>query len=104
MSNHIHQPNVYWRLDEPTIMQLLRHEGWDPVPVNDPAGHVYPPHIHPETKLIAVIHGSIEVKVGDDLYRCMAGDKLVVPGGQEHMAVVGPEGCTFLWSEQLRER
>jgi hypothetical protein len=31
------------------------------------------------------------------------GDRLIVPGQQEHAALVGPEGCTFLWSEHIRE-
>ena len=27
MNGHIHQPGVFWRLDEPTILQLLKSEG-----------------------------------------------------------------------------
>ena len=102
MNGHIHQPGVFWRLDEPTILQLQKSEGWNPVPVTDPAGHVYPIHQHPADKLIAILHGGMEVKIGQETYRCLAGDKLVVPGGAEHAAVTGPDGCTYFWSEQVR--
>ena len=96
-----HQPGLFWRLDQPTIERVLVHEGWQPALVNDPPGQVYPIHQHPTTKLIAVVHGSMEVKVGVSTYRCLPGDKLVIPGYQEHAALVGPEGCSFFWSEAM---
>lgn len=98
----LHESGVFWRLDESTIKQLLRLEGWTPTAVDDPPGHVYPPHSHDAVKMIAIIHGGIEVRVGHETYRCLSGDKLVVPAGVEHAAVVGPSGCRFLWSEQIR--
>lgn len=100
MQTATYEPGVFWRLDETTILRLLRDEGWAPVPIDDPAGHVYPLHRHPEAKLIAVIHGGMEVRIGHETYRCLAGDKLVIPGDTEHAAVVGPDGCTFFWSER----
>jgi hypothetical protein len=45
----------------------------------------------------------MDVRVSGETYRCTAGDKLVVPGSTEHAALVGPEGRTFYWSEQVRD-
>ena len=43
----------------------------------------------------------MEVRVGDETFQCKAGDKVIVDGNVKHSAVVGPEGCTFFWSEKL---
>lgn len=101
MSERVHEPGVYWRLDEPTILRLLQSEGWDPVLVRDEPGHVYPPHRHEAAKALAILHGGMEVKVDGTLYRLVAGDRLCIRSGQEHMAVVGPDGCLFFWSERV---
>jgi mannose-6-phosphate isomerase-like protein (cupin superfamily) len=103
ISESRYEPEIYARMDETAVRADLERDGWDPRLFTDPSGTVYPPHRHAETKLLAFIRGSMEVRVGDQIYRCLAGDKLVIPGGTKHAAVAGPEGCTFFWSEQLRE-
>jgi mannose-6-phosphate isomerase-like protein (cupin superfamily) len=102
MSTLQYEPGVFWRLDEPTIRQLLVLEGWKPEPVTDPPGQVYPIHHHVAPKMIALLHGGMEVHAGSETVRCLSGDKLVIPSGQEHAAVVGPDGCSFFWSDQHR--
>jgi len=104
MSDPIYEPGVYKRFNSQTVLRLLWDEGWTPVPITDKPGAVYPLHRHAETKLLAFLAGSMEVHTGGKTYHCQAGDKLVIPGHAKHSAVVGPQGCTFYWSEQLRER
>jgi hypothetical protein len=97
-----YEPQLFANLDADGVRDRLRSEGWDPVPIQDRPGYVYPPHSHAETKVLAFLAGSMEVRVGAYTYRCLPGDRVVIPGGVEHAALVGPEGCTFFWSEQLR--
>jgi mannose-6-phosphate isomerase-like protein (cupin superfamily) len=85
------------------LLAELRADGWDPIPIADPPGFRYPPHRHAATKLLAVLTGSMTVETGGRSHALRPGDRLIVPSQQEHEALVGPEGCTFLWSEQIRE-
>lgn len=94
------QAGVY-ELDRKAIVEEVRKEGFDPIYINDPPGHLYPLHSHPETKLLVFLRGEMKVKVKDEIYECRPGDKLIIPGNTEHPAKVGPEGCAFLWSEKL---
>jgi quercetin dioxygenase-like cupin family protein len=97
----MYQASFYKSIDKARIAQEVCSEGFDPVYITDPPGRVYPPHRHPETKLLVFLQGSMEVKVKDQKFECKPGDKLVIPGNVEHTAVVGPKGCVFFWSEKL---
>jgi quercetin dioxygenase-like cupin family protein len=97
-----YEPGAYADLDRTRTLAAVRADGWEPAVFADPPGAVYPPHRHPETKLLAFLAGSMDVRVAGCAYRCGPGDKLVIPGGVEHAALVGPDGCTFVWSEQVR--
>lgn len=96
------EPQAYGNTDESVIGERMRQEGWSPLLIADPPGAVYPPHRHAETKLLVFLRGSMEVHAGGTTYHCVAGDKLIIPGSLEHAALVGPDGYTFFWSEQLR--
>ncbi len=98
-----YEPQAFTNLDEVSVHATVEREGWAPLLIHDPPGTVYPPHHHPEAKLLVFLRGSMEVKVGGAVYRCLPGDKLIIPGGIEHAALVGPNGCVFFWSEQRRE-
>ena len=96
-----YQPETYKALDQEKIASSIRQDGFNPVSISDPAGYVYPPHRHPETKLLVFLKGSMKVYVQGREFNCSAGDRLMIPGNMEHSAVVGPEGCNFFWSEKL---
>ncbi len=101
MGRVTYEPRAFAGLDRAEVLARVRAEGWEPAAFTDPPGALYPWHRHPEAKLLAFLTGSMEVRVEGQTYRCQAGDKLIIPGNAEHAAVVGPEGCTFFWSEQL---
>jgi quercetin dioxygenase-like cupin family protein len=98
-----YDPQAFTSVDAASVHAAVEREGWAPLLIHDPPGAVYPPHQHPEAKLLVFLRGSMEVKVGGAVYRCLPGDKLIIPGGVEHAALVGPDGCIFFWSEQRRE-
>ena len=97
----MYESKFYKTIDRARITEEIRKEGFDPLPINDPPGHVYPSHRHATTKLLVFLKGSMEVEVAGQKYSCRSGDKLIIPGNVEHAALVGPEGCLFFWSEKL---
>lgn len=86
---------------EAEIEKNIEEEGFTPLKYENGPGDIYPLHQHPETKLLAFLSGSMEVKVGEETFNCEKGDKLLIPGNTPHSAVVGPTGCTFFWSEKM---
>ncbi len=93
--------DFYSGLTEEEIEDKIRDEGFTPMKFSDNPGFVYTPHTHPETKLLAFLEGSMNVKVGDESFVCQKGDKLIITGNVKHSAMVGKEGCSFFWSEKL---
>jgi hypothetical protein len=67
------------------------------------AGAVYPPHRHATAKPLVFLAGSMAVTAAGRTYHCAAGDELDIAGKVEPAAVVGTDGCTFGWSERMRE-
>lgn len=93
--------NFYKNLSEKEIFEKIKNERFDPIIITNGPGDIYPDHSHPQTKLLAILTGSMCVTVAGKHYQCEAGDKLIVPGNTQHSAKVDPVGCTFFWSEKL---
>ena len=101
MQQNIYQPGFYGELSIAEIRERILAEGFDPVQISDPAGYDYPPHHHPETKLLAFLSGGMDVLVAEQPYHCGVGDRLLIPGNVEHSAHVMTDGCVYFWSEKL---
>ena len=55
----------------------------------------YAEHEHPYAKLLYCAEGSIEFRLAEGkTIALVAGDRMVLPAGTRHSAVVGPKGCT----------
>jgi quercetin dioxygenase-like cupin family protein len=64
-------------------------------------GDTYPSHSHDYTKALVCERGSITFHLSDGTAHALrAGDRLVVPAGTTHSAVVGSEGCTCAETHQ----
>jgi len=76
----------------------LRDEGLDPSPWSNGPGDRYGTHEHGYDKVIVVERGSIAFGLPDDArsVRLEAGDRLELPAGTRHDAVVGSSGVTCL--------
>lgn len=79
-------------------------DGWDPVLIQDPPGYEYLPHQHVTSKLLVFLDGIMEVEAAGQRFTSSPGDRLEIPGSTVHSARVGAAGCTYYWSEQVRER
>lgn len=83
---------------EAELIDLFRAEGLEPYPWSNGPGDVYPVHTHPYHKVLYVVRGSITFRFpgGQPPAELKAGDRLDLPAGVEHDAVVGPEGVACL--------
>lgn len=95
------QRNFFDNLSEDKIKDSIKKEGFNPIRFSNGSGDIYHEHKHPETKLLAFLKGSMEVKVGNETFQCKPKDKIIIPGNTKHSAVIGPDGCEFFWSEKL---
>ena len=83
---------------EADLRAKLDQEGLQPYRWSNGPGDVYGAHSHPYHKLIYVLRGSIgfglpDLEVQVDL---SAGDRLALPAGIRHDALVGPQGVACL--------
>ena len=76
----------------------LRAEGLDPGRWANGPGDSYAVHDHGYDKVIVVERGSIRfaLPVTGDAHDLDAGDRLELPAGTSHAALVGPAGVTCL--------
>lgn len=97
----LHTRAHYQNQTRSEVEAAVRREGFSPLLIADPPGAAYPPHKHPETKVLAFLRGTMEVMIDGHRFECSAGDRVIIPGDLFHAAIVGPEGCDFFWSEKL---
>jgi hypothetical protein len=80
------------------LERRLRREGLDPSPWSNGPGDRYAVHEHGYDKVIAVERGSIRfgLPAAGRSIDLLTGDRLELPAGTRHEAVVGPHGVTCL--------
>jgi quercetin dioxygenase-like cupin family protein len=77
------------------IEKQLRAEAGDVHGWSNGPGDRYEQHAHAYHKLLYCTHGSIDFILDDGRTLTLRpGDRLVVPAGTRHAALVGPTGCT----------
>ncbi len=83
---------------EATIRRILQTEGLQPYRWSNGPGDVYGAHAHSYHKVIYVVSGSITFGLPNEgqQVRLGPGDRLELPPGVIHDAVVGPEGVVCL--------
>ncbi len=81
------------------LMKRLRREATGCYSWSNGPGDRYAPHSHTYEKVLYCVDGSITfVLESEDAKRIelRAGDRMVLPPGTIHSAVVGPAGCTCI--------
>jgi quercetin dioxygenase-like cupin family protein len=58
-------------------------------------GAVVPAHAHPEEEFGVVLRGTLELEAGTSVV-LGAGESFIVPGGAEHGARAGSDGCELI--------
>jgi uncharacterized protein YjlB len=80
------------------VARRLRDEGLDPAAWSNGPGDAYGAHEHGYDKVIAVERGTIRFGLPHtaELVELEIGDRLELPAGTSHDALVGPAGVTCL--------
>lgn len=79
------------------VAERLRAEGLDATAWGNAPGDRYAAHRHDYDKVVAVERGSIVFGLGGGASLGLeTGDRLELPAGTEHDALVGPSGVTCL--------
>jgi quercetin dioxygenase-like cupin family protein len=77
-------------------MDRLREEADGCYSWSNAPGDRYAEHAHPYEKLLYCVDGSITFTLRDGEIALAAGDRMVLPAGTPHGAVVGSRGCTCI--------
>jgi quercetin dioxygenase-like cupin family protein len=67
----------------------------------DEPGTEYPAHAHKGAVSMYILDGGLTFWFGEEKIEAQAGERFDVPVGKEHIAKVGPNGCTFLVGEMI---
>jgi quercetin dioxygenase-like cupin family protein len=78
------------------LMERLREEADGCYSWSNGPRDVYAEHSHGYEKVLYCTAGSITFKLRDGEIRLAPGDRMVLPPGTLHSAVVGPDGCTCI--------
>lgn len=83
---------------QPAIRRRFDEEGLHPYPWSNGPGDFYPAHSHSYRKVIYVVNGTITFGLPDrgEALSLRPGDRLDLPAGIRHDAIVGPEGVRCL--------
>lgn len=83
---------------EPALRTLMQREGLEPYAWSNGPHEVYAAHSHAYNKVIYCVRGSITFGLpgGQGRYLLRPGDRLDLPAGIVHEAVVGDEGVVCL--------
>ncbi len=77
-------------------MARLRAEAGGCYAWSNGPGDVYARHTHPYEKILYCVAGSITFMLPDREIHLEPGDRMVLPPGTVHGAVVGSKGCTCI--------
>jgi len=80
------------------LMDRLRAEATGCYSWSNGPGDRYAPHTHPYEKVLYCVDGSITfvLETEGQKLELKAGDRMVLPAGTVHSAVVGGSGCTCI--------
>jgi quercetin dioxygenase-like cupin family protein len=81
---------------ETALREAFRAEGLSPYAWSNGPGDRYAAHTHSYDKVLYCAQGSITFLVEGAEVAMKLGDRLDLPAGTAHGAVVGPTGCTCL--------
>lgn len=78
------------------LMERLRAEAEGCHSWSNGPGDTYGWHSHPYEKILYCVDGSITFNLEDRNIHLGPGDRMVLPPGTRHAAVVGPRGCVCI--------
>jgi quercetin dioxygenase-like cupin family protein len=93
----LHERHAGGAIDPAAIERRIRREARDVYGWSNGPGDRYAEHSHAYDKLLYCTRGSIDFVLRDGRTLALrAGDRLLLPAGTTHGAVVGAEGCACI--------
>ncbi|WP_026369528.1 cupin domain-containing protein [Kallotenue papyrolyticum] len=94
----VHGPSDAGPPSEEAILARMLAEGLQPRRWSDAPGAIYPVHRHAYHKILYVVAGAISFGLPEEgrTIHLGVGDRLELPAGTLHDALVGPEGVVCL--------
>jgi quercetin dioxygenase-like cupin family protein len=87
-------------MDEQEVVEGLENEGFITVAVHaDAPETVHADHTHERKTTHIVLDGSMTVVMQGTSVEYRAGDRFDVPAGMVHSAMVGQDGCRYVFAE-----
>ena len=68
---------------------------------HDAPGVIYPLHEHDGSTAHVVVAGTLFVTIGEDEKEYKPGDRFDIPAYVVHAAIMGSEGCTYIFGEKI---
>jgi quercetin dioxygenase-like cupin family protein len=88
-------------MSEQEVIEKLESEGYDKVYVwKAGPNEEDPDHTHDFDVKLAVVEGSVEIKVNGQTLKLKNPDTVQIPKSIVHSALVSPEGCTYVVGER----
>lgn len=81
---------------EGALRRQLEAEGFEVFRWRDDAAADYQPHAHDHDESLWLVRGEITFGIGAERYALEPGDRLMLPRGTVHSALVGVDGCLYL--------
>ncbi|MCI0527127.1 MAG: cupin domain-containing protein [Nitrospira sp.] len=93
----LHWPHGH-PLPEAEILAFFQARGLSPTRWSNGPGEIYEVHSHPYCKTLFCLTGSITFSLSDHSHdvELHPGDRLILPPGVRHGAMVGPQGATCI--------
>lgn len=91
------------KLDRKKIVQNYAAAGLETRLIKDKPGKVYKPHSHARVLLFTLKGAAIITLGADTLVKAEPGKEIVIADNQEHSAVVGEEGWTYVFAASPEE-
>ncbi len=87
---------------EGVVRRLLLAESLSPIRWSNRPGEKYPVHTHAYAKVLVVVQGSITFTLPEtgETFTLRSGDRLELPAGVAHGALVGAQGVACLEAHQ----
>ena len=87
-------------MSEQEAIEQLKKEGFAHVYTwSDSPGAFYDKHEHPNVTAHIILKGSMTLTIEGIRKDCSEGDRIDVPANTEHLAQIGPNGCTYVNGE-----
>lgn len=91
----LYEPQVYAGLSEDAICERVSRHGHNAHKVVELPHASYENHKNTNDLVLGFVTGSADIRIGEEVFHVVGGDKMNIPGGRPHSGLVGAEGIVY---------